>query len=128
MVENAQDERLDHLFAALSDRSRRRILADLLEDDLSVGEVAAKFEMSLAAVSKHIQALARAGLITQEKRGRERICKLDPEALRPVLDWAESIGQISGDRFDQVELFLIETLGADALGEEADQPLTRPDA
>ena len=61
---------LDLIFAALSDPTRRAILAMLLEDDMAVTDVAEPFAMSLAAISKHLTLLAEAGLIAQEKRGR----------------------------------------------------------
>jgi len=61
---------LDIVFAALGDRTRRAILAMLLEDDMAVTDVAEPFEMSLAAISKHLGVLTAAGLISQEKRGR----------------------------------------------------------
>ena len=73
---------LDQVFSALADPTRRAILAMLLEDDMAVTDVAEPFAMSLAAISKHLSVLAEAGLITQEKRGRVKWCKLEPDALR----------------------------------------------
>ena len=64
---------LDTVFAALADPTRRAILTMLLEDDMAVTDVAEPFEMSLAAISKHLTILAGAGLITQEKRGRVEV-------------------------------------------------------
>ena len=68
---------LDHIFAALADPTRRAILMMLLEDDMAVTDVAEPFEMSLAAISKHLSILSKAGLITQDKRGRVKWCKLE---------------------------------------------------
>lgn len=102
--------RLDALFASLSDRTRRAILLMLLEGDLPVKEIAAPFEMSLAAVSKHIQILAKAGLLTQHKSGREKWCRLDPNALKPAAFWLESYGQFIDDGFEMLEQ-LIELQG-----------------
>jgi len=82
----------------------------LLEGDLTVKEIAAPFEMSLAAVSKHIQVLAKAGLLTQHKSGREKWCRLDPNALKPAAFWLESYGQFPDDSFDLLEQ-LIEQQG-----------------
>jgi DNA-binding transcriptional ArsR family regulator len=73
---------LDHVFAALADPTRREILRMLLEDDMAVTDVAHPFAMSLAAISQHLTILAAAGLISQEKRGRVKWCKLEPDALR----------------------------------------------
>ena len=61
---------LDEIFSALSDTTRRQILIMLLEDDMAVTDVADPFDMSLPAISKHLNILSKAGLITQEKRGR----------------------------------------------------------
>ncbi|PCJ73781.1 MAG: transcriptional regulator [Rhodobacteraceae bacterium] len=102
MVENS-NPRLDALFASLSDQTRRAILLMLLESDLTVKDIAAPFDMSLAAVSKHIQILAKAGLLTQHKSGREKWCRLDPNALKPAAFWLESYGQFLDDSFDLLE-------------------------
>lgn len=97
---------LDTIFSALSDPTRRAILAMLLEDDMAVTDVAEPFEMTLAAVSKHLMILTRAGLITQEKRGRVKWCKLEPEALRDASVWMQSFGQFEAVNLDAFERFL----------------------
>ncbi len=98
--------RLDKLFAALADPTRREILALLLEADQAVTEVAKPFEMSLAAVSKHLSILSRAGLIIQEKRGRIKYCKVNPDALRPAIIWMQGFGQFDEFDLDSFEEFL----------------------
>ncbi|PTX54413.1 ArsR family transcriptional regulator [Litoreibacter ponti] len=97
---------LDTTFAALADGTRRAILTMLLEDDMAVTDVAEPFEMSLAAISKHLAILTRAGLITQEKRGRVKWCKLEPDAMRAAIVWIESFGQLEALNFDAFERFL----------------------
>jgi len=97
---------LDIIFAALADPTRRQILAMLLEDDMAVTDVAEPFEMSLAAVSKHLLLLSRAGLISQEKRGRVKWCKLEPDALRGASVWMRGFGQIEPVNLDAFERFL----------------------
>ncbi|MBR9764913.1 MAG: winged helix-turn-helix transcriptional regulator [Rhodobacteraceae bacterium] len=97
---------LDTIFAALSDPTRRAILSMLLEDDMAVTDVAEPFEMSLAAVSKHLVILANAGLITQEKRGRVKWCKLEPDALREASVWMQGFGQFEPVNLDAFERFL----------------------
>lgn len=97
---------LDTIFAALSDPTRRAILSMLLEDDMAVTDVAEPFEMSLAAVSKHLMILANAGLITQEKRGRVKWCKLEPDALRAASIWMQGFGQFEAINLDAFERFL----------------------
>jgi DNA-binding transcriptional ArsR family regulator len=99
-------DRLDIIFAALADPTRRRILAMLLEDDMAVTDVAEPFEMSLAAVSKHLGLLSRAGLISQEKRGRVKWCKLEPDALRDASVWMQGFGQFEPVNLDAFERFL----------------------
>lgn len=97
---------LDRIFSALADPTRREILALLLEDDMAVTDVAAPFEMSLAAISKHLAILSRAGLISQEKRGRLKWCRLEPDAMRAAIVWIESFGQVEAINLDAFERFL----------------------
>ena len=97
---------LDIIFAALADPTRRRLLSMLLEDDMAVTDVAEPFEMSLAAVSKHLGLLSRAGLISQEKRGRVKWCKLEPDALRDASVWMQGFGQFEPVNLDAFERFL----------------------
>ncbi|MCP5072199.1 MAG: winged helix-turn-helix transcriptional regulator [Rhodobacteraceae bacterium] len=105
---------LDLTFAALADPTRRAILTMLLEDDMAVTDVAEPFEMSLAAISKHLQILSRAGLIEQEKRGRVKWCKLAPEAMKDVSVWMEGFGQFEAVNLDAFEKFLAaETLASE---------------
>jgi DNA-binding transcriptional ArsR family regulator len=109
---------LDTVFAALADPTRREILRMLLEDDMAVTDVAQPFEMSLAAISKHLVILAGAGLITQEKRGRVKWCKLEPDALRDASVWMQGFGQFEPVNLDAFEAFLERefagTVGAEA--------------
>ncbi|GGH39027.1 transcriptional regulator [Cribrihabitans marinus] len=106
-------DRLDSVFAALADPTRRAILAMLLEDDMAVTDVAEPFEMSLAAISKHLGILSRAGLIQQEKRGRVKWCKLDPDALREASVWMQGFGQFEAVNLDAFERFLASELPDD---------------
>ena len=85
--------KLNELFSALSDATRREILIMLLEDDMAVTDVAHPFDMSLPAISKHLNILSNAGLITQERRGRVNWCKLEPDGLRDASVWMLSFGQ-----------------------------------
>ncbi len=107
---------LDTVFAALADPTRRRILAMLLEDDMAVTDVAEPFEMSLAAISKHLAILAAAGLISQEKRGRVKWCKLEPDALREASVWMQGFGQFEPINLDAFERFLLVELKPDDAG------------
>lgn len=108
---------LDIVFSALADPTRRAILSMLLEDDMAVTDIAEPFEMSLAAISKHLAILARAGLILQEKRGRLKWCKLDPDALRDASVWMQGFGQFEPVHLDAFEAFLAQQLDTpDATG------------
>ena len=107
---------LDTVFSALADPTRRAILTMLLEDDMAVTDVAEPFEMSLAAISKHLTILTRAGLIAQEKRGRVKWCKLQPDALRGASVWMQGFGQFEPVNLDAFERFLASELD----GEEAE--------
>ncbi len=104
----AMHSRLDLAFAALADPTRREILSMLLEDDMAVTDVAEPFEMSLAAISKHLTILTRAGLITQEKRGRVKWCKLEPDAMREASVWMQGFGQFEPVNLDAFEAYLSE--------------------
>lgn len=111
--------RLDAVFSALADPTRRAILAMLLEDDMAVTDVAEPFAISLAAISKHLAILAEAGLISQEKRGRVKWCKLEPESLREASVWMQGFGQFDRLDLDAFERFLEAELGAAAAPEAA---------
>lgn len=103
---------LDMIFAALADPTRRAILGMLLEDDMSVTDVAAPFQVSLAAISKHLAVLAAAGLIRQERRGRIIWCKLEPDGLRAASVWMQGFGQFEPVDLDDFERFLRDALPA----------------
>lgn len=108
------DNRLDMIFAALADPTRRQILTMLLEDDMAVTDVAEPFSISLAAISKHLGILTRTGLISQEKRGRVKWCKLEPDAMKNASVWMQGFGQFEPVNLDAFERFLeIELQGDD---------------
>ena len=107
---------LDMVFSALADPTRRAILSMLLEDDMAVTDVAEPFQMSLAAISKHLTILTRAGLISQDKRGRVKWCKLEPDALRDASVWMQGFGQFEPVNLDAFERFL----AAELHGEDPD--------
>lgn len=114
---------LSTVFAALADPTRRAILSMLLEDDMAVTDVAQPFEMSLAAISKHLAVLAEAGLISREKRGRVIWCKLEPDALRQASVWMQGFGQFEPVDLDAFERFLERELS----GPEGEEPPPSPE-
>ena len=81
--------KLDATFAALADPTRRAILARLARRDTSVGELARPFDISLPAVSRHLRVLERAGLLTQDRQGRVRLCRLRAAPMRTAADWID---------------------------------------
>ena len=113
---------LSTVFAALADPTRRAILSMLLEDDMAVTDVAAPFEMSLAAISKHLTVLAEAGLISREKRGRVIWCKLDPDALKQASVWMQGFGQFDPVDLDDFERFLLVELRDDGAPDDTAEP------
>lgn len=80
---------LDRTFAALSDETRRAIVARLAEGDVALSALADPFDMSLTAVSKHVRVLSEAGLVTVEKRGRTRYCKLEAGPMQAASEWLQ---------------------------------------
>ena len=104
MVERSQ--MLDSTFAAVSDPTRRAILAALAHGEASVGELAEPFDVSFQAVSKHIGVLANAGLVEREKRGRIQVCRLVPDPLREADAWIAGYRAFWEDKFDSFDAYL----------------------
>jgi DNA-binding transcriptional ArsR family regulator len=86
MVEHNNDK-LDNIFQALADPTRREIVRLITSNDRTVSELAAPFDMSLAAISKHIKVLERAGLLSKTTKGRTNICRLNPDSLSSAIEW-----------------------------------------
>jgi DNA-binding transcriptional ArsR family regulator len=100
---------MDHLsetFAALSDPTRRAILASLASGVTSVTELAKPFAISQPAITKHLKVLERAGLITRGRQAQWRPCKLEAKPLREVADWVEQYRRHWEERLDRLEEFL----------------------
>jgi DNA-binding transcriptional ArsR family regulator len=107
MVQFSQT-RLDASFAALSDATRRGVLEQLGQSDASITELAQKFRMTLTGMKKHVGVLEQAGLVTTEKVGRVRTCKLGAHRLEEERAWLERYRQIWDARFDELELIVDE--------------------
>jgi len=95
--------RLDASFAALSDTTRRGILERLGASDASITELAEKFRMTLTGMKKHVGVLEQAGLVTTEKVGRVRTCKLGSRRLEEEAAWIERYRQLWDARFDELD-------------------------
>jgi DNA-binding transcriptional ArsR family regulator len=100
-------ERLNRTFAALADPTRRAILARLCEGPLRVTEIAAPFDISLNAVSKHLKLLERAKLLERDVRGREHYCSLDARPLSEATDWTAAYRDFWETRLDALERLLL---------------------
>lgn len=95
--------RLDGSFAALSDATRRGVLEQLARGDASITDLADKFHMTLTGMKKHVTVLEHAGLVTTEKIGRVRTCRLGPRRLEDESAWLERYRQLWDARFDELE-------------------------
>jgi DNA-binding transcriptional ArsR family regulator len=116
-IGNPQDDLMDRVFFALADPVRRRILEELDEEPKLVSELAAPFDISLQAVSRHIQVLVRAGLISQERTGRISRCSLVAGPMFPVAVWVNRYSKYWQEQFDM--------LAAALQAIEEDQPRRR---
>jgi len=112
-----QDEALDRTFAALSDPTRRALLARLgKQESLSVSELAQPFAMSLPAIMKHLDVLSDAGLIVREKTGRTVACRLTAQPMEQAMNWLNRYARFWSDNLDRLAAFV----------EESPWPSTQP--
>ena len=98
----------DAAFSALSDATRRGVLEQLVHADASITALAEKFDMTLTGMKKHVGVLEKAGLVTSEKVGRVRTCKLGPRGLEEEAAWIEQYRQLWSARFDELDLVVEE--------------------
>ncbi len=99
---------LDATFMALADPTRRAIVARLAEGEAPLSDLAAPFDMSLTAVSKHVRVLTDAGLVAVEKRGRTRHCRLEAAPMRGAVDWLNGYRRFWEGQFDALARHLAE--------------------
>ncbi|MDB5907212.1 MAG: putative transcriptional regulator, ArsR family [Massilia sp.] len=103
-----EHDRLSMTFSALADPTRRAILARLTVGEISVTELAEPFEISLPAVTKHLQVLERAGLVSRSRHAQWRPCKLEAEPLRAASSWIDEYRQYWEASLDRLESYLQE--------------------
>ena len=108
-----ETDRLSTTFAALADPTRRAILARLATGDATVTELAAPFDISLPAVSKHLKVLQRAGLVEQGRQAQWRPCSLRAERLRDVADWVGAYRRHWEESFERLDTYLRELQAED---------------
>lgn len=101
-----QVDRLDAVFGALADPTRRAILAQLTEGDANVAELAAPFRVSQPAISRHLKVLEHAGLISRRRQATARLSHLEAEPLRAATDWLTRYRRYWDERFDQLDELL----------------------
>lgn len=104
-------DRLDRTFAALSDPTRRAILARLAAGEASVTELGEPFEMTLPAVSKHLKVLERAGLISRGRERQSRPARLEAGPLKDVAEWTEWYRRFWEESYDRLDEYLDELQG-----------------
>lgn len=102
---------LDQTFAALADPTRRAILARLTGGEATVGELAAPFQMSWPAVTKHLKSLERAGLIERRREGRSHVCRLQPAPLASAAQWITDTREFWEANLDSLERYLDDQRG-----------------
>jgi DNA-binding transcriptional ArsR family regulator len=100
------DEQLDGIFAALSDRTRRRVLASLEEGSRPVTELAGAHDMSLPGFMKHLRVLEEAGLLERTKEGRVVRCTLQPEPMKEAASWIAQYEKFWTDKLDSLARYL----------------------
>lgn len=98
---------LNSTFAALSDETRRAILKRLVQGEISLSELAEPFAMTQTAVSKHVKVLGDAGLVTVEKRGRVRHCKLNAHTMQEAFDWMADYQSFWSQQLDNLGHYLL---------------------
>jgi DNA-binding transcriptional ArsR family regulator len=113
---------LNAIFSALADPTRRAILARLASGEASVQELARPFKISAPAITKHLKALQRAGLITQRRQAQRRPCRLNAKPLREVADWMEHYRRFWDESFDRLEEHLRERQKEDEKPERRKKP------
>ncbi|HUO35050.1 MAG TPA: metalloregulator ArsR/SmtB family transcription factor [Candidatus Acidoferrum sp.] len=106
---NHMNPALDSTFAALSDATRRGILAQLALGETSISELAAPYRMSLPAVSKHVRVLESAGLVTRRKDGRVHRCRLAAEPMKEAAEWIAFYRRFWEQQFNALDHYLAET-------------------
>ncbi|MFD2042907.1 ArsR/SmtB family transcription factor [Ornithinibacillus salinisoli] len=100
---NQKEDKLNEIFHALADSTRREMVQMMALKERTVSELATPFDMSLAGVSKHIKVLERANLVIRDVHGRTHICHLNPEVLHQATEWLSFYEKYWSDRFDLLE-------------------------
>jgi DNA-binding transcriptional ArsR family regulator len=100
---------LDSIFSALADPTRRDILERLTQFEMTVGEIAQHYSLTLAAVSKHLKVLENARMVIKQRRGKERVVQIAPQALAPATEYLDFYRKLWDQRLDSLEDYLMES-------------------
>ena len=112
------EQKLDAIFSALSDPTRREILMILSRGPSSVNDLAGPFDISLPAISRHLKVLERAGLITRSREAQMRPCSIAPEGLKVAAAWLEEYLDLWDARLDRLESYLDQIKASGGTGDE----------
>jgi DNA-binding transcriptional ArsR family regulator len=123
-----ENERLDGIFFALSDGTRRAMLRELAKHEATVGQLSAPFDLAPATMSKHLRVLQDAGLVTQARAGRFRRTRLNPGPLWQGLDWIGQVRAIWNEQLDALEALLVQERPASRAARPARQAGPRREA
>jgi DNA-binding transcriptional ArsR family regulator len=121
IVDPSVDDRLDRAFAALADPVRRRIIARLSRGPATVNELAEPFEITKQAVSKHIQVLEQAGLVTRTREAQRRPVHLNPVQLEALTSWIDRYRLIHEEQYRRLDALLEDIEGATGVEEESER-------
>jgi DNA-binding transcriptional ArsR family regulator len=105
-MQDLADDELDSILTALADPTRRAIVARLTRGEAGVLELAAPFAMSQPAVTRHLQVLERAGLVSRRRDGRRRPCRLEPQRLRQLSEWVGGYRRFWEESFERLDDYL----------------------
>jgi DNA-binding transcriptional ArsR family regulator len=109
VVRRVNDEEVDRIFQALADRTRRDILRRTMSDDASVSQLAVRYDMSFAAVQKHVAVLERADLVTKRRRGREQLVRCNRDTVHRAQHLLDQLESLWRDRLDRLGGLLDDT-------------------
>jgi DNA-binding transcriptional ArsR family regulator len=102
---------LDSIFSSLSDPTRRDMLRRLIKESLSISELAQPYNLTFAAISKHLKVLERSNLVAKQRRGKEQMVSVVPQTIKEADDYLEAYRQLWEERFDRLDALLIKERG-----------------
>jgi DNA-binding transcriptional ArsR family regulator len=120
VVETLSDDQVDRMFQALADRTRRDIVRRTMQSDASVSALARSYDMSFAAVQKHVAVLERADLVVKQRRGREQLVRCNVDTVRRAQRLLDQLESVWRDRLDRLEQILDDDQNEDSRPSETE--------